>query len=88
MKKSYNFRLDPKLIEEVDKIEGNRTNVVTNALHKYIDCSNESSYNVDLSYINHLEDEVKYLRSQVNGLMLARIPLLSKIKMKLLEDRV
>ena len=86
MKKLYNFRLDPNLIMEVDKLNGSRTFNVTNALQSYLQYDTQNSYNVDLNYLHHLEEEISYLRSQVNGLMLARIPLLSKIKLKLLGD--
>lgn len=86
MKKLYNFRLDPTLINAVDKLNGSRTSIVTNALQLYLQSDSQNSYNVNNSYLLHLESEVEYLRGQVNGLLLTKFPLLTRLKMKLLES--
>ena len=83
----YNFRLETDLINKIDKLNGTRTSIITNALQQYIQTDTQYNYNVNINYLQHLEQEIQYLRSQVNGLMLAKIPLLSKIKMKLLENK-
>ena len=87
MKKMYNFRLDPNLIKRIDSLDGSRTHNVTSALRSYLQNDLPNSYNVDLSYLQHLEEEIVYLRKQNEVLMVVKIPLLSKIKMKLLNNR-
>lgn len=93
MKKLYNFRLDIDLVKAVDRLDGSRTGVVTSALHSYLQ-SNDNSFtnNYDVSIIQLLQDQVtdlkndkQLLHQQVQGLMLSSIPLLARIKMKLLK---
>lgn len=86
MKKLYNFRLDSNLINDLDRLDGSRTSNVDSALRCYLHNDLQNGYNVNINYLSHLEDEVKYLRSQNNILLLSKVPLLSRIKMKLLDN--
>jgi hypothetical protein len=90
MKKLYNFRLDPTLIKELDKLNGTRTYHVSTALQSYLQSDTQNIYNVNLvdllnNQIQDLKEDKRYLQNQVNGLMVSRFPLLSRIKLKLLE---
>ena len=93
MKKLYNFRLDIDLVKAVDMLEGSRTGVVTSALQSYLRCSDNSFTNsYDVSVVQLLQDQVqdlkqdkKILNDQVQVLMLSSIPMLSRIKMRLLR---
>lgn len=85
MKRVLSVRIENDLYTTVNNHVLSKSDLVTVALNSYL--NNGSSTIVDDRYTSHLEEEVIYLRSQVNGLMLARIPLLSKIKMKLLESK-
>ena len=92
MKKLYNFRLDSNLIKQVDKLDGSRTSNVTNALQSYLQSDTQNIYNVNLvdllqSQIVDLKNDKSYLQNQVNALMISRFPLLSRIKLKLLEGK-
>ena len=92
MKKLYNFRLESNLIKEVDKLNGSRTLNVTNALQQYLQDDTQNVYNVNMvdllnDQIMDLKHDKRYLQEQVNALMLAKIPLLSRIKLKLLENK-
>ena len=93
MKKLYNFRLDVALVKAVDQLEGSRTGVVTSALHSYLHCSDRSFTNsYDVSIVQLLQDQVqdlkqdkRILNDQVQALMMSSIPLLGRLKMKLLK---
>ena len=93
MKKLYNFRLDIDLVKAVDMLEGSRTGVVTSALQSYLRCNDNSFTNsYDVSVVQLLQDQVQdlkqdkhILQDQVQVLMLSSIPMLSRIKMKLLK---
>ena len=93
MKKLYNFRLDIDLVKAVDKLEGSRTGVVTSALHSYLQCNDNSftnNYDVNVmailqSQIQDLKQDKQVLNNQVQALMVSSIPLLGRIKMKLLK---
>ena len=80
MKKLYNFRLDVNLVQQLDQLDGSRTSNVHSALQSYLQNDSQKGYNVNLDYLHHLESEIGYLRSQVNGLMFARFPLIGRIK--------
>ena len=93
MKKLYNFRLDIDLVKAVDRLEGSRTGVVTSALHSYLRCNDKcftNNYDVDIlqvlqSQIDDLKNDKRLLNDQVRALMFSSIPLLGRIKMKLLR---
>jgi hypothetical protein len=65
MKKLYNFRLETNLVSQVDEIADNRTQFVSDALQNYLQPDLQKVYNVDLSYLQHLESEVTFLRTQM-----------------------
>ena len=81
MKKAYTFRLDPALVNQLDVFSGNRTYNLELAIQQYI----QPEHNNNISYIQHLESEVQYLRSQNDKLLVSSIPILSRIKLKLLS---
>ena len=74
MNKAYTFRLDPSLISQLDVFDGSRTSNIRNAIQGYCD----STYNGNTNYIQHLNEEVDYLRSQNNALMVTKLPLLQQ----------
>lgn len=84
MKRGYNFRLDPKLIQQVDKLGNNRTAIVTDALQKYIQPSIQQDYNVELVYIlnrevEDLRNDKHYLQERLDALLIVKTPLLSRV---------
>ena len=93
MKKLYNFRLDIDLVKAVDRLEGSRTGVVTSALHSYLQGNDNcftNSYDVNVvqllnSQIEDLKNDKLLLNNQVQVLMMSSIPLLGRIKMRLLK---
>ena len=93
MKKLYNFRLDVDLVKAVDRLEGSRTGVVTSALQSYLRCSDNSftnSYDVNILQVLHdqvqdLKQDKHILQDQVQVLMVSSIPLLGRLKMRLLR---
>lgn len=92
MKKLCNFRLDPNLITEIDLLDGTRTFNVTKALQLYLQSDTQKIHNVDIvalltEQIKDLRSDKKYLQGQVNALMLVKMPLLSRIKLKLLSEK-
>ena len=83
MKKLYNFRIETTLIKQIDKLNGSRTQNITDALQMYLQNDTQEIYNVNTNYITHLEEEIIYLRNQVNALMVTKMPLLQRIVAKL-----
>ena len=84
MKRVLSVRIDNELYTKVNKNSLPNSKIVSISLNSYL---NDGKYTNEYDkYTLHLEKEIEFLRSQVNGLMLAKIPLLSKIKMKLLEN--
>lgn len=83
--KQYNIRLDAGVVQQLDALVGCRSKHIRDAIGLYLQNGMSKGYDVDLSYIHHLEGEVDYLRSQNNALMVAKLPLLARIKMKLLK---
>ena len=88
MKKLYNFRLDPSLITEMDRLGKSRTSIVTEALQTYLQIETQTNYNVDLvsllkSEISDLRKDKEYLMNQNNALMVMKTPLLQQIIYKL-----
>ena len=83
MKKLYNFRLEPNLIKELDRLDGSRTSHLRNALQTYLQSDTQSNYNVNLvdllkNQILDLKHDKIYLQGQVNALMVAKMPLLER----------
>lgn len=91
MKKLYNFRLETNLIKEVDRLDGSRTFIVTNALQNYLRCNDndlQTVYNVELvdmlkGQVDDLKADKKYLQDRLDGFMLAKTPLLQRVIEKL-----
>ena len=81
MKKAYTFRLDPALVNQLDVFNGNRTYNLELAIQQYI----QPQHDNNISYIQHLESEVQYLRSRNDKLMVFSIPFLSKLKLFMLK---
>ena len=84
MKKLYNFRLDPSLIAEVDRLGRSRTAVVTEALQSYLQSGSRMSYDVNI--VSLLQREVDDLKSDKEFLKLqlvARQPLLQRVILRL-----
>lgn len=84
MKRGYNFRLDPKLIQQVDKLGKNRTAIVTDALQQYIQPTIQQNYNVELVSIlqrevEDLRQDKHYLQDRLDAFMVVRTPLLSRV---------
>ena len=79
MKKAYTFRLDPSIVSMLDMFSGSRTSNLQKAIHSY--CNGNDNGNT--LYLHHLEEEVLYLRQQNNALMVAKLPLLSRVLHKL-----
>jgi len=82
MKKLYNFRLETNLISQVDKIASNRTSFVNDALQVALqddlqskDNVNTNNHQYNLDYIQHLENEIVFLR-ETQRQMNARVFLL------------
>ncbi len=85
--KQYNIRLKEQMVKQLDDLDGCRSSHIRDAIGLYLQKDMPKGYNVDLSYIHHLEGEVDYLRSQANALIIAKMPLLAKIKLKLLNQQ-
>ena len=85
MLKQYNIRLPVKDVKAIDGLGGCRSEHIRTAIRSYI--QNDMSSNGSDMYTAHLESEISYLRNQVDVLMVAKIPLLSKIKLKLLNSK-
>ena len=88
MKKLYNFRLDPDLITDMDRLGRSRTSIVTDALQMYLHEETQTNYNVNLvsllkSEIVDLRKDKEYLMNQNNALMVMKTPLLQQIIYKL-----
>jgi len=49
MKKLCNFRIETTLLNELDKLGGNKTQHVTNALQKYLQMHDTDTYSVNMS---------------------------------------
>lgn len=62
MKKSYSFRLDSSLINNLDQIEYNRTLGVTNAIQMYLD-KTTNVINGNTEVIQILKDQVQDLKN-------------------------
>ena len=73
-KRSYSFRLDSNLISSLDSKCGNRTLGLSEAIQLYLSPEIHSHYNYDTNYIQHLESEVNFLRSEVTALSVVRNP--------------
>ena len=91
MKQLYNFRLDPDLINELDKLEGNRTYNLTEALHLYLQKKHDSSYGVTtIDFLKLQLDDLKAdkdrLIKQNELLILSSLSFWTKFKMKLLKS--
>jgi len=90
MKRLCNFRLDPDLLKDMDKLGRSRTSVVTDALHMYLNQDTQTSYNVDLisllkTEIQDLKKDKDFLMNQNNALMVMKTPLLQRLVYKLKE---
>jgi len=88
MKKLYNFRIETTLIKQIDKLDGNRTENITNALQMYLQPDTQNIYNVNLvdllkDQITDLKQDKIYLQNQVNALMVTKMPLLQRVIEKL-----
>lgn len=88
MKKLYNFRLDPSLIKEVDRLGGCRTAVITEALQSYLQTGTQMNYNVNMvsllqSEIVDLKRDKEFLMQQNNALLLSSRPLLQRVILRL-----
>jgi hypothetical protein len=62
MKKLYNFRLDTLLIKEIENRTDNKTLFVTNALKNALQNDPYGKGDVNTDYIQHLNEEIQYLR--------------------------
>ena len=82
MNKAYTFRLDTTLITQLDMFPGSRTGNIRNAIHKY--CNGNTDNNTD--FIQHLESEIVYLRSQNNALLITKMPLLQRVIHRLRKE--
>lgn len=78
-------RLPDKIYKDLKKQPDGITYNVREALTQYLYNSTQDTYNQDPTYIKHLENEIMFLRTQNDKLMIAGLPLLSKIKMYLLN---
>ena len=85
MLKQYNIRLDCSSVKKLDKMDGTRSENIRSAISLYIRNGSSDVYSGGTNYIQHLEGEICFLRDQVNALTIAKIPLLAKIKMMLLD---
>lgn len=83
--KQYNIRLEKQVVTQLDALGGCRSVHIRDAIGLYLQTDTPKGYNVDLSYIHHLEGEVDYLRSQSNALLVNRMPLLRRIIYRLKE---
>jgi hypothetical protein len=72
MKKMYSFRLESTLINEFDKLDGSRTSNIQKAIESY--CLPQRDYS-NTMYLQHLEQEVAYLRD-IHSKVMGRIVLL------------
>jgi hypothetical protein len=68
MKKLYNFRLDTKLIEQVDKLPGPRTAHVRDALQLYLqnDLQNDLHAQQENVKTNDLQNDLQKTRSNLH----------------------
>lgn len=56
MKKLYNFRLETNLMNEIDKLDGNRTEKITNAINLYLQNLYNDTQNIySNQYVKKLE---------------------------------
>ena len=88
MKKLYNFRLDPNLITDMDRLGRSRTSIVTDALQTYLQTDTRMHYDVNLvsllqTEIADLRKDKEYLMNQNNALLVMKTPLLQQIIYKL-----
>ena len=83
MKKNYSFRFEPSLIKSLDGFEGSRTYNLRCAIQLYCDGNAKRNTGCNTDYIQHLNAEVLYLRNQNNALLVSRMPLLSRVILKL-----
>lgn len=67
-KKQVSLRIDEELIKELDELKGTRTEKIEDALQLYIKRDTNVSHEGNQAYVSRLEDEINYLRSQVNEL--------------------
>ena len=85
MKKVLSVRVENKLYTTVNKHSLPNSKLVCEALESYL--NGGANGDVNDTYTTHLEGEIQYLRAQNNALMMAKIPILSRIKLKLLETK-
>jgi len=62
MKKLYNFRLDPTLMDQIDKMGGTRTSHITLSLQTYLGKHDTDTYSVNMSTM--LLEENKKLKNE------------------------
>jgi len=62
MKKLCNFRIEKTLLNELEKMGGNKTQHVTNALQKYLQMHDTDTYSVNMTSM--LKDQVKELKDR------------------------
>lgn len=67
MKKSYSFRLDSSLINNLDQVEYNRTLGVTNAIQMYLD-KTTNIINGNTEVIQILKDQIADLKTDKDRL--------------------
>ena len=70
MKKAYTFRLDMSLMKQLDMFVGTRTHNITNAIQLYL----QDNDNGNTKYMQHLEEEVLFLRNQNTALTVTKYP--------------
>ena len=77
--KQYNIRLDQQIVKQLDSLNGCRSKHIRDAIQLYLQSYMSNGCDRDVLYIQHLEDEVSYLRSHVNALMISKLPLLQRV---------
>lgn len=90
MKKQHyvGCRVDSKLFNMIDKHAQTNSYIVRKCLTQYFRAEEPNKtldYNQDL--VTHMQDEINFLRSQNQALMTASIPLLGRVKMKLIGEQ-
>ena len=101
--KTITVRFSLQLYDKVLQHELSNSDLIRTSVIQYFssagptppvgDAGNTTSYDTELfnalnSQILELKNDKQYLQNQVNALMLSSIPLLSRVKLKLLQRKV